>query len=60
LSASRLGFLNPGKTAPGTLSIAGYMDSRGDPDDATEKRKSLSVPAVELSDRPFPKFLMDI
>jgi hypothetical protein len=53
-------FLTLGKQPPVTLSIAGYMNSRGDPDDAAEKRKSLSLPGVELSDRPLPKLLMDI
>jgi hypothetical protein len=52
--------LTPEKQPLTPFLIAGYMDSRGDPDDAAEKRKFLAVPGVELSDRCFPKFLRDI
>ena len=45
-------------TAP--FLTTGYMDSRGDLDDATEEIKFLAVPGVEFSDRCFPKFLRDI
>ena len=35
--------------------IAEYTDSRGDPDDVAEKRISLVMPRVELSNRSFFK-----
>jgi hypothetical protein len=43
-----------------TFLITGYVTSRGYPDDAAVKRKSLAVPGVELSGRCFPKFLRAI
>jgi hypothetical protein len=46
-SASRLGHFIPGKRAPGTHWIGGWVDPRTGLDDV-ERRKSLTLPGLEL------------
>jgi hypothetical protein len=46
-SASRTGRYTPGKRAPGTHLIGGWLDPRAGQDDM-EKRKKLTLPGLEL------------